>query len=377
MNIKKLLEKYHQWMFFEDEGIIETVLATVTSTVIPGDPVWVFVVSASGSLKTELLRALRDCGIVYSTSTLTKNSLIGGQTKASDNDLLPQLNEKCLVIKDFTTILTMDRYSRNEIFGQLRDCYDGYYAKNFGSVGHKGYDAHFSILAGVTPVIDAYHTVTQELGERFLKVRMDTENRKESTKRARENTGKENDMRKELSDVTKTFIDEKIKDTKMISISQEWQLELDSIAGFVAVGRTAVARDRNKQLLYLPSPEHGTRLVKQLSKLANCVAKNRGESAVSEEEIKLAGRIGLDCVPAIRLNTLKSIDDVTNTQEIVEKTNLPISTVRISLEDLKLLGMVHLLEKGISTDERGYRWELADDVKKVLENYGNKPGGKK
>jgi len=372
MNIKSLLGTYHKWMYIKDDTSIEVGLSTVTSIEIPGDPLWVFEVGPSGSLKTETLRALRECKNVYSTSTLTKNSLIGGQTKAEDNDLLPKLRGKCLVIKDLTTILTMDRYSRNEIFGQFRDCYDGYYGKTFGSVGQKGCDAHFSVLAGVTPVIDTYHTVTQELGERFLKVRMGSEGRAESTKRARQNIGQEDEMRKELGAVTKEFIEEKIKETRMINIQRKWERELDKIAEFVAIARTAVPRDRNKQLLYLPSPEHGTRLVKQLGKLMNCIAINRGKKSVGGKEVSMAGRVALDSIPAIRLNVLRSIDSSTSTQEIVESTNLPISTVRLELENLKLLNVVHLVEKGISTDERGYRWSLADGIKEVLENYDRK-----
>lgn len=42
-----------------------------------------------------------------------------------------------LVIKDFTTILSMDRNVRAEVMAALREVYDGRYQRNVGTDGGK------------------------------------------------------------------------------------------------------------------------------------------------------------------------------------------------------------------------------------------------
>ena len=107
-------------------------LATVVAHNYPGDPVWLFLVGAPGSAKTEIIRTLRTSK-TYSLSSLTQHTLISGlKTKGDDPSLLPKLDGKVLVIKDFTTVLSGRRDVRTEICGQLRDIYDGFCEKSFG-----------------------------------------------------------------------------------------------------------------------------------------------------------------------------------------------------------------------------------------------------
>ncbi|MDI6709003.1 MAG: hypothetical protein QME47_07980 [Candidatus Thermoplasmatota archaeon] len=370
MDIRKLEQVYKKWFYLEDFDPIQVELSTVLSTKIAGDPVWCFIVGASGGLKTESLRAFTKCDIVFSISTLTKNALIGGHTKSDKYDLLSKLDGKCLIVKDFSAILEKNTYDRNEIFGQLRDCYDGYSGKAFASVGTKSQVAHFSLLAGVTPVIDQYHILTQELGERFLKIRLDIESREEETKKARRNTGKEDIMREEISTAVKEFIEEKIQKVKMLHIPLKLQAQLDKIADFVAKGRTVVQRDRfKKELLYLPSPEHPTRLVKQLSKLMSCLAITRGKKSVSKKELQTVSRVALNSIPAVRFKVLDSIHSPVQTNEIVRDTNLPLATVRIELENLRILRLVDLIDTH-AQDSRGYTWELSESAEEILGAYG-------
>ena len=107
-------------------------------------------------------------------------------------DLLPQLDGRVLIFKDFTTILEKGRDERREIIAQFREAYDGTFAKKLGTVDKTiSYSSRFGLVAGVTPVIDKHWKVMQQLGERFLKVRWN-EKPDLATKRARENEGKEN-----------------------------------------------------------------------------------------------------------------------------------------------------------------------------------------
>ena len=80
---------------------------------------------------------------------------------------------KVLFIKDFTAILNLHRDALQQILGDFRDAYDGEMAKAFGSqAGTRSFRSRFGIVAAVTPAIDKFATTNQQLGERFLTIRL-------------------------------------------------------------------------------------------------------------------------------------------------------------------------------------------------------------
>ncbi|GAG47595.1 unnamed protein product, partial [marine sediment metagenome] len=104
---------------------------------------------------------------------------------------------------DFTTILNMHHDNRDEIFGILRDAYDGSITKHFGNGIVRRYKSTFGIIAGVTPAIELYTEEHTALGERFLryKIRIPTgaEYQQNILMKAVTNIGHENEMRRVLS----------------------------------------------------------------------------------------------------------------------------------------------------------------------------------
>lgn len=169
------LERYkrdfiHKWFWLDplDDVIVDIIVAAALDQKYPGDPVWLFIVGPPGSLKTELIRPYSPPDY-YPISTITAHTLITGLKDETARDLLPELDSKVLIIKDFTTTLT-DEANLTQILSQFREAYDGYYEKGFGSrVGVKRYKANFGFITAVTPIIDSYTTVQNLLGERFLK----------------------------------------------------------------------------------------------------------------------------------------------------------------------------------------------------------------
>lgn len=87
----------------------------------------------------------------------------------------PKLDGKVLIIKDFTSILSKKSEDQTAIFADLREAYDSYLEKSFGSgAGTKRYHSRFRLIAGVIDVIDMYRVVHSLLDERFLKCRLST-----------------------------------------------------------------------------------------------------------------------------------------------------------------------------------------------------------
>jgi len=159
-----------------DDGVIGEVLTCAyLSNVVAftHEPVWLQVVGPPSSHKTESLRPLMSYLDSISVSSMTANSLISGHRDKDDNDpsLILRLDGKNLIIKDMTTIHSLDSAARDKIFGDLRDAFDGTCSKASGVSGLSKYNARFGVIFAITEVIDAYSDQMQQLGERFLTFR--------------------------------------------------------------------------------------------------------------------------------------------------------------------------------------------------------------
>ena len=370
VSLEDVLATFKKWLELEEIDYIEAILATVVSNEIPGDPVWLFVIGPPGVSKTEVLRSFKYLeNKVFITSKLTAKSFISGkQTKDFDPSLLPKLNNKTLIIKDFTSILSMRSDAREIVFSDLREAYDGYLDKDFGNIGHKGYYSHFSILAGVTPVLDKYTSVQQNLGERFLKIRLNESDTDAKVKRAIDNENKQEQMREELADVVKRFYNQtfNIRDVKL---PQKIQNRLVDLANFVAICRTTVSRDpyRKNILTYLPEYEVPTRIGIQLKKLGRGLAAIRRKKEIGEEEFRILKRVGLDTIPKkvrVLLEILNGQDRLSTT-EIVERTGIEGETCRLALNDLAVLRLVERAE--IQGKGNPIGWKLTEKTQNFLE----------
>jgi hypothetical protein len=379
-----------KWLYIDpqDDEVIDVIVATALDRELPGEPIWVFVIGPPGATKTELVRAFYGQRF-YTTSSITAHTLITGLKDKAAKDLLPQLNGKVLIIKDFTTTLT-DENALAEILSQLREAYDGYMEMNFGSgVGKKSYKSKFGLIACVTPIIDAYVTVQNLLGERFIKIRMRTDRRK-SAHKAMENAGKEDQMREELRFATCALLDEakrRVANVKEIKIPEEIESKILELAIFTATARSGVHRDRQHYMTVLPEAEIGTRLAKQLKKLAQALAIIRGKDNVGDAEFQTVLRVALDSIPKKRMKilgaffTVKQPDpnaatnqstfadrltsQIFTSREISQAVKAPTATTTEALEDLWSLGLV--IRHG---DDKNFSWELEPATIEAMDKSG-------
>ena len=371
--LDSLLDTFRKWLELGETDYIEVILATVLSNEIPGDPVWIFVVGPPGASKTEVLRSFTGLGDrIYSTSKLTPQSLISGkQTEKYDPSLLPKLDGKTLIIKDFTSILGMRSEAREIIFSDLRGAYDGYLDKDFGNIGHKGYESHFSLIANVTPVIDKYTSVQQTLGERFLKIRLKEVEMDAKIAKALDNEDKQEEMRKELTEAVRKFYEQKFE-IDMVGFPDRVKVKVVQLAKLVAICRTSVSRDpyRQNTLTYLPEFEVGTRIGIQLKKLARSLACIRGRKEVGEDEVEVLRRVSQDTLPKktkVLLDFLHGhSDEWLTTAEITQKTRIEYQTCRFSLQDLQVLGLLET-RKEEHLQGSPWSWKLSLTIKELMD----------
>ena len=377
--VKENIEKY---MLIDDWAPIATTLATSLTGKMPGDPVWLLSIAPPGAGKSEIIRGYTPNGrpnkYVHPISSITPNTFISGLPE--NEDLLPRLDGKIVTIKDFTTILTKQKDARNEILGQLREIYDGYYAIETGSgVGTRGYNSKFTLIAGCTPYIDNFGGLQSLLGERFVRIRdhgkggeNDT-HRDDITKKAYEGEGIEDTMRQDIANNILSMYKDFNPDT-LPEIPGDMAEIIMSCAAIIAVLRTGVHRDHYHNITSIPEPEYPTRIVKQLKKLAYGLAFVFGKSTVDNEIIEYIYRVSLDTVEKRRVEVLKNVGvEEYKTSQIAKKVNLPTNTVKEVLEDLAALKVCKRTQKKSddpdkSNDKMPYLWSLnmkSDLIKNV------------
>jgi hypothetical protein len=343
-------------------------VATAISICLPGDPVWLFLVGPAGSSKTELLRSFKGEHI-HSISALTPQTFISGLKGIQNTDLLPKLDGKLLIIKDFTSILSKKGEDQAAIFADLREAYDGYLEKSFGSgVGTKGFQSKFGLIAAVTDAIDKYHIVHSQLGERFLKCRLRT-NPKAAIDRASELAGQEEEMRKELSFATTSVFNcysNIAKELVLVEVEDNIQERIKALANITAKLRSEVPRDRLHKVLYHPQAEVGTRINKQLLKLGQSLAIFYENGSVGEQEYEALLRIARDSIPKQRTQLVEALYDCEpmNTKEAGDRANIPTDTAKELLEDLWMLELVD------RSGDHVFEWQLTDDTTTLLSESG-------
>jgi len=270
-------------------------------------PLWCQIIGAPGSGKTEHVTLFEGWKDVRFVSRLSSNSLISGfrpdGNLEADPSFLNELDGKLFIVKDFTCILQSPKTEREAIIGQLRDIYDGRASRVLGNVGYMEYKARFNMLLAVTAAIDSYHSVHQQLGERFVvfRERLSDTNRLAVTETAfRRNLNNTHTVRKQkLVAQIKAFV-EALPDIKMKQIkwSRDYIDKAIRLADFIARCRSHVVRAKNGWAIAgREDTEVGTRLSLQLQELMAAYCLLHGYPEVNEEALTFGTRIMRDTLP--------------------------------------------------------------------------------
>ncbi|KKR66845.1 MAG: hypothetical protein UU08_C0032G0007, partial [Candidatus Uhrbacteria bacterium GW2011_GWE2_40_58] len=356
-----------KWLLLKDEGILRILVATIIANKLKGDPVWLLIVCASGGSKTELLRGLNKIPNIYNLSDLTPQTFLSGQ-KGEDGSLLNHIdpNNTIMVMKDFTTVLTMHRDKRQEILGQLREIYDGYIKKAFGTGKVKDWTGKMGFIAGVTTVIDRFQTIHQVLGERFIQYHLVHDDALTLARRSMSNTGDEAQMREEIQDAFADYIaGVKVPDTNP-DVSGTVKEKIVHLATLCARARSGIFREGySREIEFVPDPELPTRFTKELAKIAS--ALNLIDVSMQEENYQLVFKIGLDSIPQMRRAIVKKmrLDEEYEASKISAMVGYPLTPTRRALEELEALGLTKRRRDGNGLCDW---WSFSDMAIELLEN---------
>lgn len=357
-SIIELHSTFNYWLYLDKNDIdaLDCVLAAALDRDIPGDPLWIYLIAPSGGIKTEFVRALKEYPRIYTLDTLTPATFISGKTERDKDTgeiapiagILEHINKKVLVIKDFTVILSSSDLARTEIYGQLRAIHDGYFEKAFGTMDTPiRVESKIGLIAAVTPAIDRYTKAHNILGERFLKVRLHPD-AEETTKKAFQNLGREERMRKDLSTAVGYYLQLLATYRLYPQLKRPQMNLLIKLARYVALMRTRVMGRYAHGILvepYLTEPEIPTRVVKQLKKLAMGLAMVRQHGEITEEDIDTIKRVTKDCSIPVRQKIVEGLATFLDKKgalafQLQHTTKLPLNTVKNELIKMVILGIV-------------------------------------
>jgi hypothetical protein len=350
ITFKDILAIYRKWNFSMSQDMqdgLRLILATVLTTPITEDtPVWLYVVGPPGSGKTALIMALKGSEHVIYRSELQPHTLVSGWN-GTDPSLIPELDGMCLALKDFTEVLRMRPQDRDEVFNALRGSFDGTLDRSYGNGVVRHYESKFTVVAGVTHYIHGQTAKGSALGERFLKYEFRDSGKDADAKvlAAIEGMSNEQERNDEIMGIVGHFIDTNMGKIQRSALPEWFPRRLLALVKLISILRTGVERDYRRNVTFRPKEELGTRLAKQLTKLAwgLCLVDDRPK--IDEEVWRLVARVGIDTATGFTKDVVEAMMARRNGKnmtldEITQECALPKATLRDQLDDMLLLDIV-------------------------------------
>jgi hypothetical protein len=346
---------YLQWFGDDyDLGVLNAVLCTAAARCLSGDPPWLLVVGGSGAAKTETIAPLAAAGAVTVSTISGEAALLSGtpaksRAKKATGGLLRTIGSSgLLVVKDFTSILSMNRDTRALVLAALREIYDGHWSRNVGTDGGATLTWHGRVVlvGACTTAWDSAYQVVSTMGDRFAlaRLRSDDGHRRQAGLQAMENVGEERSMRSGLAEVTRKLLEAAAARLDTEPEPGLTRAEMESLLGLadlVTRARTPVERDYQGSPAFAHALEMPTRFAKQLVQLA------RGGLLLGldhDTALGVAARCCHDTMPPLRRIVLADVASHPDsfTPDVAERVQIPRSTVDRTLQELQLLGLLEV-----------------------------------
>lgn len=304
-NIKK---EYAKALKFnsDDKLIVDAFVSVLTAAFCKrlSESVWMYFIGPPASGKTETVETCYQFPQCLMLTTPTENCLMSGADTddGKDPSLINLLDGKVLVWKDFTALITGNIRVVDKILGELRDAYDQFCSKASGKTGFREYRARFGMIACVTDSIDSFAEKHQQLGQRFLSIRINRQRkthqeRVEALRPIRESMKNKKEWRNRLRGAVHKELDRLIILAKAgiePEIPRPLEEKLLVISDLLALMRTVPMAE------VATRPELANRVLQQLANLghAHCIADNR--TVWDESDFKLIERVVADSLSLVR-----------------------------------------------------------------------------
>jgi len=343
---------FRKWLVLKDLTPVHAVLGAVAANFLPGDPVWLGLIAPPSTAKTEILNALARIPHVEAVATLSMAALLSGTPKGqkaagAKGGLLRKIGDfGVLVLKDFGSILSMQRDGQAETLGALREIFDGSWTRHVGSDGGKTlhWEGKLGLVFGATEAFDDRHAVISSLGDRFLSCRLNPASGRQQLKAAFDHTGAATaTMRAELADAVAGLFAVAVNEAPRPLAETEREQLGDAVKLAVRL-RAHVERDRHsREIESIHGAEGPGRIGLCLERLLaglDVIGLDR------DAALTLVQTVARHSCPPIRVKAFDLLNDTPQTTRAIgDALRLPTTTTRRILEDL--------LAQGLAVRKRG------------------------
>lgn len=392
MIFKDLQQEISKYVYSEDQGMSRIAIASIIATRKKlGDPVWMILIGASSSGKSQILRplAMTDNKFIHRIDDLTENTLLSGvRVKKGEKEisLLKRIGSLgIIVISDLTVLFSKNSESKNAILGQFRMVYDGEMTKFSGTNSEPiTWKGSLGVLAGSTPSIYSHFEEVADMGERFIYYRMKPYNIEKATRLSLDRKIFGKDLDSKLSSLYEDYIKDVVKNQgDMPAIDGEVHERILNISMFAAILRTPTHYDKYaKQIDKVPVPEMPMRVALQLTAITKGLMTMRYHDTnnttwlLEEEDISYIEWCAYSLANEERRACLKILaglgeGEYIKTQIIADQIGLSTSIIGMNLQHLSAIGILERFGYDGSLS-----WRIKDkkvwEIVRRLENIGDK-----
>lgn len=389
--VKTLIDKFGEYYEITEDTIkaLWVIFAIYFEQFVSGDWIWLHIVESIGGCKTTILETFETVDKTFRANNVTPKSLRSskkdesGKTIGQEN--LEKLNGKVWLFKDFTSILSQNENDRRAIYGILRDLSDKEISFMSGSnSGSVVVPCRVTIMTGVTETIDRQGYNMQLMGERFAKVRLNLRaKRTEMIHKAMTESGYEDLRKKELQEIFENVYswfshEEAWEDQTLIHLNlleSPYALKIEALADLITRLRVYCWKDPRYKDSYVDEPleEHGTRFVKQLTKMAILLTILFEKTSFDEELWQIVLKFAEDCCLPVRLEILKTFESESfkelTTEWLSDKLDMSRQLTKCRLEELEashILKAHWAKQYENSSFEVVIGWTVKDEIVKLV-----------
>ncbi len=352
--------------------LLEIIIAVAVSAQMRNKPpLWLLIVGPPSSVKTDLVKTL-DClngTFVYYVDSMTENAFASGflpKDGSEPHDLLPELDGKCFIVKDYTTMFSLNEETLKKILGDMTSMFDEDFNKFSATRGNVAYKSLFSQIGCITPsVINKHQRYMSQIGARFLTYRipeLDADSEKKGFAIAwSDETGEQRKrLIAEAKIITSSFCKQLIDELPSIQLDtekEEIREKIDNLAKFISRARGIVntrpasfIKD-GKEIKYLEVTdiqiEQPWRAFQQMRSLARFLAITRGKQEVGLEEVETIKNVAIASMPVHRARALAAFkgNKMLEASELADAAGISLRTAQRVLKELISLGILDKIQE--------------------------------
>ena len=170
-----LIHTFRTHYHMPDASPLLAAISAVIGHQISGAPIWLMLVGPPSCGKTAIIESL--CGLpdTHHAAALHIAGLLSGTSRkdtvaGSTGGLLKDRPSLILLLKEFSSVLSLGQEERRAVMAALREIYDGRWSRSLGVDNGReiSWAGRMSLISGCTPTIDSHYAVIGAMGERFM-----------------------------------------------------------------------------------------------------------------------------------------------------------------------------------------------------------------